>query len=383
MDDRPLLLDVSRMVWRVWSSRLPTGIDRVCLAYLERFADRALAVVQRGEFRMVLSATQSDALFALLREGGRGFRPRLVALLGQAILRRERVAMAGKLYLNIGHTGLDAPGLPAWLARRRLRPVFLIHDLIPITHPEFCRDGEDLRHKARMRHALSSAHGIIANSRATLDALTAFAASDGLSMPESMVAWLGADEQVDPVPLPPPARPSFVTIGTIEARKNHLLLLHIWERLAARMGPNTPELILVGQRGWEADDVFALLDRSPRLKGHVRELGRCDDATMLATIDQARAVLLPSFIEGFGIPLVEALQRGTPVIASDLPVFHEIAGEIPLYPDPLDGQRWETAICDFLTDSPERQRQLAAIPDFRPHSWEDHFNRVEVWLSEL
>jgi len=383
MDDRPLLLDVSRMVWRVWSSRLPTGIDRVCLAYLERFADRALAVVQRGEFRMVLSATQSDALFALLREGGRGFRPRLVALLGQAILRRERVAMAGKLYLNIGHTGLDAPGLPAWLARRRLRPVFLIHNLIPITHPEFCRDGEDLRHKARMRHALSSAHGIIANSRATLDALTAFAASDGLSMPESMVAWLGADEQVDPVPLPPPARPSFVTIGTIEARKNHLLLLHIWERLAARMGPNTPELILVGQRGWEADDVFALLDRSPRLKGHVRELGRCDDATMLATIDQARAVLLPSFIEGFGIPLVEALQRGTPVIASDLPVFHEIAGEIPLYLDPLDGQRWETAICDFLTDSSERQRQLAAIPDFRPHSWEDHFNRVEVWLSEL
>lgn len=383
MDDRPLVLDVSRMVWRVWSSRLPTGIDRVCLAYLERFADRALAVVQRGEFRMVLSATQSDALFALLREGGRGFRLRLVALLGQAILRRERVAMAGKLYLNIGHTGLDAPGLPAWLARRRLRPVFLIHDLIPITHPEFCRDGEDLRHKARMRHALSSAHGIIANSRATLDALTAFAASDGLSMPESMVAWLGADEQVDPVPLPPPARPSFVTIGTIEARKNHLLLLHIWERLAARMGPNTPELILVGQRGWEADDVFALLDRSPRLKGHVRELGRCDDATMLATIDQARAVLLPSFIEGFGIPLVEALQRGTPVIASDLPVFHEIAGEIPLYLDPLDGQRWETAICDFLTDSSERQRQLAAIPDFRPHSWEDHFNRVEVWLSEL
>ena len=383
MDDRPLLLDVSRMVWRVWSSRLPTGIDRVCLAYLERFADRALAVVQRGEFRMVLSATQSDALFALLREGGRGFRPRLVALLGQAILRRERVAMAGKLYLNIGHTGLDAPGLPAWLARRRLRPVFLIHDLIPITHPEFCRDGEDLRHKARMRHALSSAHGIIANSRATLDALTAFAASDGLSMPESMVAWLGADEQVDPVPLPPPARPSFVTIGTIEARKNHLLLLHIWERLAARMGPNTPELILVGQRGWEADDVFALLDRSPRLKGHVRELGRCDDATMLATIDQARAVLLPSFIKGFGIPLVEALQRGTPVIASDLPVFHEIAGEIPLYLDPLDGQRWETAICDFLTDSSERQRQLAAIPDFRPHSWDDHFNRVEVWLSEL
>lgn len=383
MSDRDLLLDVSRMVWRVWAGRLPTGIDRVCLAYLDRFADRALAVVQRGEFRLVLPADLSDALFTLLREGGAGFRPRLVALLGRAVLRRKRVPLAGKLYLNIGHTGLDAPGLPEWLARRRLRPVFLIHDLIPITHPEFCRQGEDLRHVARMRHALASAHGVIANSRATLDALSRFAANEGLAMPESVVAWLGADEQVAPLPLPPPARPSFVTIGTIEARKNHLLLLHIWERLAARMGPNTPELILVGQRGWEADDVFALLDRSTRLKGHVRELGRCNDATMLARIDQARAVLLPSFIEGFGIPLIEALQRGTPVIASDLPVFHEIAGDIPLYLDPLDGQRWEAAICDFLTDSAERQRQLAMIPHFRPHSWNDHFSKVEGWLSEL
>lgn len=383
MSDRDLLLDVSRMVWRVWAGRLPTGIDRVCLAYLDRFADRALAVVQRGEFRLVLPADLSDALFTLLREGGAGFRPRLVALLGRAVLRRKRVPLAGKLYLNIGHTGLDAPGLPEWLARRRLRPVFLIHDLIPITHPEFCRQGEDLRHVARMRHALASAHGVIANSRATLDALSRFAANEGLAMPESVVAWLGADEQVAPLPLPPPARPSFVTIGTIEARKNHLLLLHIWERLAARMGPNTPELILVGQRGWEADDVFALLDRSTRLKGHVRELGRCNDATMLARIDQARAVLLPSFIEGFGIPLIEALQRGTPVIASDLPVFHEIAGDIPLYLDPLDGQRWEAAICDFLTDSAERQRQLAMIPHFRTHSWNDHFSTVEGWLSEL
>lgn len=383
MSDRDLLLDVSRMVWRVWAGRLPTGIDRVCLAYLDRFADRALAVVQRGEFRLVLPADLSDALFTLLREGGAGFRPRLVALLGRAVLRRKRVPLAGKLYLNIGHTGLDAPGLPEWLAQRRLRPVFLIHDLIPITHPEFCRQGEDLRHVARMRHALASAHGVIANSRATLDALSRFAANEGLAMPESVVAWLGADEQVAPLPLPPPARPSFVTIGTIEARKNHLLLLHIWERLAARMGPNTPELILVGQRGWEADDAFALLDRSTRLKGHVRELGRCNDATMLARIDQARAVLLPSFIEGFGIPLIEALQRGTPVIASDLPVFHEIAGDIPLYLDPLDGQRWEAAICDFLTDSAERQRQLAMIPHFRAHSWNDHFSKVEGWLSEL
>lgn len=383
LDDRPLLLDASRLVWRVWTGRLPTGIDRVCLAYLDHFGPRAQAVVQRGEFRLVLSPRRSDELFALLRRGGKGFRTGVVRLLAGAAVGLPARGIAGKLYLNIGHTGLDAPGLPAWLARKQVKPVFLIHDLIPVTHPEFCRAGESARHKARMRHALDSAHGVIANSRATLDALADFAASEGLALPESLVAWLGADEKAAPASAVTPRRPYFVTVGTIEARKNHLLLLHIWERLIARLGDAAPELVLVGQRGWEADDVFALLDRSPRLRRHVRELGRCDDATMLAMIDGARAVLMPSFIEGFGIPVIEALQRGTPVIATELPVFREIAGNIPRYLDALDGHGWEAAIEEYLTDSPERLRQLAAIPHFRPPSWNGHFARVEGWLDEL
>ena len=98
MPDRSLLLDVSRLIWRVWTGRLPTGIDRVCLAYLDRFAARSLAVVQRREFRMVLPPDLSDALFALLRRGGPGFRRGLVRLLGQAMLRRARlVAILGFL----------------------------------------------------------------------------------------------------------------------------------------------------------------------------------------------------------------------------------------------------------------------------------------------
>jgi glycosyltransferase involved in cell wall biosynthesis len=388
MTDRPFLLDLSRLVWRAWSGRLPTGIDRVCLAYLDHFAPRAQAIVKRGEQRLVLSAAQSDALFALLRSGGKGLRPALALLLTRASLTQygRKRRLAGKTYLNIGHTGLDAPGLPRWLKAVGLTPIFLIHDLIPITHPEFCRDGENARHVVRMRQALAATAGIIANSASTRDALADFAAAQGLPMPPSLVAWLAADKHGDPAILPPPMRPYFLMIGTIEARKNHLLLLHLWEHLIAASGDATPELVLIGQRGWEADDVFALLDRSPRLKRHVRELGRCDDATMLAMLDGARALLMPSFIEGFGIPVIEALQRGVPVIASDLPVFREIAGDIPLYLDPLDGQGWESAIRDFMgtnPDCPARTRQLALAPAYRPPSWTTHFTRVEAWLESL
>ena len=192
--DRPFLLDLSRLVWRAWSGRLPTGIDRVCLAYLDHFAPpgrpRAQAIVKRGERRLVLSPGQSDTLFALLRKGGRGLRPALALLLIRASLTQfgRKRRLSGKAYLNIGHTGLDAPGLPAWLKAVGLTPIFLIHDLIPITHPEFCRAGEAARHAARMRHALIAAAGIIANSAATRDALAEFAAAQGLPMPPTSTA---------------------------------------------------------------------------------------------------------------------------------------------------------------------------------------------------
>jgi glycosyltransferase involved in cell wall biosynthesis len=234
-----------------------------------------------------------------------------------------------------------------------------------------------------MRTVLDSAAGVIANSAQTRDALAGFAMREHRPTPPFEVAWLASPDLVEPANVPPPSRPTFVMIGTIEGRKNHLLLLHIWEKLARELGPATPKLVLIGQRGWEADEVFALLDRSPRLKGYVRELGRCDDATMLGWLDQARALLIPSFIEGFGIPVIEALQRGVPVIASDLPVFREIAGEIPLYLDPLDGQGWEAAIRAYCGDAPDRERQLAAMPSFHAPSWDDHFAKVDGWLASL
>ncbi len=384
MQQRDLLLDVTRLVWRVWSGRLPTGIDRVCLAYLDHFGPRALAVVQRKEMRLVLSAKRSAELFALLRTGGPGFRRRLATLLTAAALSgRPRQSTRGWTYLNIGHTGLDSPGLARWLAQQAWKPVYLVHDLIPISHPEFCRPGESKRHRQRMRTVLGSAAGVIANSAATRDALIEFARREGRVAPPCEVAWLASPDEVDAAPVPAANRPTFVMIGTIEGRKNHLLLLHLWEKLSKELGAATPKLVLIGQRGWEADEVFALLDRSPRLKGYVRELGRCDDATMLGWLDQARALLMPSFIEGFGIPVIEALQRGVPVIASDLPVFREIAGDIPLYLDPLDGQGWEAAIRAYCGDAPDRVRQLAAMPGFHTPTWDDHFAKVDGWLTTL
>lgn len=384
MTDRQILLDVSRLVWRIWTGRLPTGIDRVCLAYLDHFGSRARAVVQRGRLRLVLSPQHSRKLFALLRRGSHSFKRPLIALLSQAAARgSQHKDLRGAIYLNIGHTGLESRTLPSWLRRLGVKPVFLVHDLIPISHPQFCRDGEADKHRNRMINVLRSATGVIANSAATRDALAEFSVEQKLPLPETLVAWLGTEHR--PIARQPVAkpRPYFVMIGTIEARKNHMLALSVWRQLVKELGDLAPDLYVIGQRGWEADHVFDALDSDRVLADHVHELGRCNDETMLGLIDGARALLMPSFIEGFGIPVIEALHRGTPVIASDLPVFHEISSQIPLFLDPNDAAAWRAAVVDFCKDSPERNRQLALMGQFVTPDWNQHFAKVDAWLETL
>ena len=381
---RPLLLDVSRLIWRAWTRRLPTGIDRVCLAYLEHYAPRSHALIQKGGLRIVLNAKASDALFQFLLRGGPRIRTNLTICLAKTGWQREK-EVRGKIYLNVGHTGLDARSLPNWLTRNKLRPVFLVHDLIPITHPQYCREGEAGRHSERMRHLLESADGVIANSQDTLDQLCQFATSQSLPPPkQKIVALLGTEaQQIAATSADCPARPYFVVIGTIEARKNHLLLLKIWQRLVQDLGEKAPTLLLIGQRGWEIDEVVQILDRDLSLQGHVIELGRCSDSQMVGLLAGARALLMPSFAEGFGIPVIEALQSGTPVIASDLCVFREAAGDIPLYLQPDNPTAWMDAILSYSAGSEDRRRQVSLIAHYTPPSWEDHFRRVDNWLGVI
>lgn len=381
---KPYLIDVTRLVWRVWSGRLPTGIDRVCQAYLDRFGSQALAVIQRKGHLRVLSARNSDRIFAMLAEGGPRFRFRF-ALFALRILFSKGYSAdcSDRIYINVGHTGLDEPALGTWIHNWRIRAVFLVHDLIPITHPHFCRPGEAAKHEVRMRNALAFASGIIVNSRATLDALRHFAESIHIEVPTTLVAWLGGAVMAKNKAPNPLNRPYFVALGTIEGRKNHLLLLSVWQALAGRLGDRTPLLVIVGQRGWEADEVFEILDSDATLKTCVQEQGHCEDDALSTLIGGARALLMPSFVEGFGLPVIESLQLGTPVIASDLGVYREIGGGIPLLIDPNDPQSWEQAIVNYLDDHPDRMRQLSAMPRYQPPTWNDHFAALEDWLKAL
>lgn len=381
---QPLLLDCTRLVAHRWSGRMPTGIDRVSEAYLAHFGARAQAVVQvRGRAR-VLNRTQSEALFAMI-EGPRGaFRRRfagLAAMLGTG--RRGLAQAAGAIYLNVSHTDFDLDSHRTWVARARVRPVYLLHDLIPIEHPQFTTPHKTRRHAGRVRRALEAASGIIANSHSTAQALAAFARREGVSPPPILGAPLGIPDLPVAARAVPHRHPTFVCLGTIEHRKNHLLLLDVWQRLIAQLGEAAPRLVLIGRWGIGAEAVRRRYLADPQLQRFVTIDSECPDEGIVRHLRSASALLAPSRAEGFGLPVVEALALGVPVIASDLPAFREVGGRIPTFLDPAAPEAWLARIREFAANGPERQRQLAALRSYRAPDWRDHFAMVEDWLAEL
>jgi glycosyltransferase involved in cell wall biosynthesis len=231
---------------------------------------------------------------------------------------------------------------------------------------------------------LESACGIICNSQATVEELNTFAEAERLETPPIVASWISGQVAKRPTVSVNPSRPYFVALGTIEGRKNHELLLDVWNNLIEERGQDiVPDLVIVGQRGWKAEGIIELLDDPERFGRHVRELGSCEDEELAELLSGATALLMPSLAEGFGLPIIEALQLGTPIIASELTVFREIAGEIPQFLDPTDVGAWTEAIVRFLGDEREGAKQRLLMAAYRPPTWETHFAVVEPWLNEL
>jgi glycosyltransferase involved in cell wall biosynthesis len=382
--EQPFLLDCTRMVAHRWSGRMPTGIDRVCEAYGTQFAPRAQAVVQlRGRAR-VLTRTQSDSLFAMLEGPRSAFRRRftaLAAMLGAS--GRGRVDATGAIYLNVSHTDFDLDRHLRWVRSSRVRPVYLVHDLIPIEHPQFTTPHKALRHAGRVRRALQVASGIIANSHTTAQALSAFASNAGLKAPPILGAPLGSPALPVPLRAGPGQQATFVCVSTIEQRKNHMLLLDVWQRLIASRGEAAPRLLLIGRWGVGAQEVRRRYLADPQLHRFISVHNNCSDAEIARHLRSASALLAPSLAEGFGLPVVEALGLGVPVIASDIPAFREVGAGIPTFLDPAAPAAWLDHICAFAANGPERQRQIAALGSYRAPEWCDHFALVEDWLASL
>lgn len=144
-------------------------------------------------------------------------------------------------------------------------------------------------------------------------------------------------------------------VGTVEPRKNIELLLEVWEAWVAE-DPAAPALLLCGRRGWKSDALHERFDRAAAA-GWLHHPGYVDDDALAALYRRALAVVCPSRYEGFGLPLVEAMAAGTPVVASDIPVFREVAGEAAVFAPVDDPAAWKRVLVELAYDETIRGRR--------------------------
>jgi len=155
-------------------------------------------------------------------------------------------------------------------------------------------------------------------------------------------------------------------VGKLQARKNLVRLLEAFDRVVRDRGfPH--KLVLVGKRTWMSDEIFAALERLPS-RERVVVAGEVPFDDLVALYGAATAFAFPSLAEGFGLPLIEAMACGAPVVSSNATSLPEVAGDAGLLFDPLDVDAIAKALADVLGSESLRrtlaQRGLARVAQF-------------------
>ena len=270
----------------------------------------------------------------------------------------------GSVYLNASQFLLDREWFfERALSRSDLKYVFYIHDLIALENPEYFTQSEALSFNKKIRHIFRHADGLITGASSIEKSIDDYPES---SCEKKLPIYLYE-------PIPPSIfgdtvlqedlikiGPYFIICGTIEPRKNHLFLLHLWDQLA-KINCSS-KLFIIGKRGWLNDEVIGYLEKNRYLRSLVYEIDGISTPGLAQILKGARALLVPSLSEGFGLPIIEAIAAGVPVIASDIQTFRDVGKNALDYISPLDGNEWLEAIKDYSKDvSPRRLRALEKI----------------------
>ena len=280
------------------------------------------------------------------------------------------------IFFHCSHARLHKPNQFKWLESSGLRSAFFIHDAIPIEFPEFCSRGSFDRHVRRLATVSTHAALVIVNSRDSRRAIEAALKERGARVPDMEVLPLAVGAEFAKAKrsaAPRPPVPYFLYVGNIEPRKNLLFLLEVWRRLVERYGVRAPRLVIAGRRAWESENIVDVLERTRSLAPFLAEASDLTDAGLARLMANCTALVAPSFSEGFGLPVVESLAAGAPVVASDIAAHREVGDGCAVFADAIDGPAWVAAIETLMDDGSELRRQrLEKIAAYQPLSWAAH-----------
>jgi alpha-1,2-rhamnosyltransferase len=356
-------LDCRPVVWSAWGF--------IAIGELPRDGKRAFTLIKNLSRSMYHAAglNPADPGHAAAIEPYGTPSPRVVTLrrlsylLASALCHGPQAVLRRRVRLGEGDVLLLADASwnqPMWsdLERaqgRGCRVGVLVYDVLAATHPEWFDPPLAASFQDWLVRALAQCQFFVGISEATRQAVEflpqPFAvarkmpgASFRLGVDESLGGGANMADTSEPAAASAPVAAAFglneagrgdgprricLAVGTIEPRKNHRFLIEGFE-LAARQDP-TLDLVLVGRPGWRCGDLIAQIRQHPLYGKRIWWLDDVSDRDLDVCYHRADLLACLSLAEGFGLPVIEGLARGLPVVCSDLPVFREVGGDYPVY----------------------------------------------------
>lgn len=263
-----------------------------------------------------------------------------------------------------------------------------IYDIISITHPQYCLERGVYNFMDYIGAHLQYADKFIVNAQATTKELEKLAAQLQCGLPPCEVVPLGADFQenrhIREVDIPPEVAgavaegPFIVMVGTLEPRKNHKLVLEAYDRGLKEMGYH---VIFAGYMGWNMERFAEQLHSHEDFGKGIYHFEGLDDNAISYLYQKARFLAFCSYTEGFGLPIIEAIQRGTPVIASDIPVSREVAGDYPVWFTQDNVEEFCERVREYDQDETRYQACRDRLKEYKGQTWAETLDGVKEVLQ--
>lgn len=282
---------------------------------------------------------------------------------------------AGDAFISLGldWDTLDHAALWALKRHHGLRVILACYDLIPSLHPAYFEGvHQPGRFDAYLADLAWCADDVVCISDHTQQDLSGFLAAAGAPSPRLHTVRLGCDlpTPMDGPPVVPLDRPFVLYVSTLERRKNHALLMRVWRALRQRLQPF--RLVLVGMRGWGVESWLAELQADALLQQDVVLLHQLPDAQLSALYRDCAFTVYPSWVEGWGLPVVESLAHGRLCVASNTSSLPEAGGGWAEHLHPGDEAAWVARLAELMSDPQQLQTLNTRIAQgFKPPAWHD------------
>lgn len=252
-----------------------------------------------------------------------------------------------------------------------------IYDIIPITHPQFCLERNVYNFMDYISSHLLYADEIIVNAKATQKQIMGLCEKLNITCPKTEVIPLGANygsnkksvtNSVSEKIKKAAEKPFVLMVGTIEPRKNHKMLLDAYDKGLKDIGFN---IIMAGYMGWNMDEFKERLENHPDYMNGVYHFEGLDDNNISYLYENATCLAFLSYTEGYGLPIVEALVRNVPVIASDVEVLREVGGDRCMWVEEDNTDELVKAVSTINQDKDEEKHD-----DIHAISWDECYSML-------